>query len=148
MKSIQELTNIQEIADISEIDQDVAERFIKAQGLVNTLDKSRLSENRIVPAIPDPVSEENSYEDSMEENSSVEKLKKEIEEEDRIEKILKKGIEEESRKLKVLEDVKESHDHARENKITQYNLLVQQLKNRNIIDSSEEVKDIQVGMIL
>ena len=140
LRSIKELTNIQEIADISEIDQDIAERFIKTQGLINKLHESGISENRIVPAIPDPVSEENSMEDS-----SRIKIKKEIEFEDKIEKILMMGIEKENKKLKALEEVKKSHDLVRENKIQQYNSLVKQLENRNMIDSSDEVKNIQVS---
>ncbi len=140
LKSIKELTNIQEIADISEIDQDVAERFIKTQGLVNSLDDKMVSENRIVPAIADPVSEE----DSIENSNSMVKIKKEIEDENKIKKILEKGIRMEKKKLLALKEVKESHDFIRENKIQKYKSLVDQLKNRNIIDSSGEVKDIQV----
>ena len=147
LKSIKELTNIQEIADISEIDQDVAERFIKTQGLVNTLDKSK-QENKIVPAMPDPVSEEDSMESSMEDSSMVNKLKKEIEDENKMRDILEKGIRKEKKKLLALEKVKESHDVEREKKIQKYKSLVDQLKNRNIIDSSKEVQDIQVYMLL
>ena len=139
LKSIKELTNIQEIDDISEIDQDVAERFIKTQGLVNSLDDKMGSENRIVPAVADPVSEEDSEEDSP-----MVKIKKEIEDENKIKRILEKGIRKEKKKLQALEEVKESHDFIRENKIQKYKSLVDQLKNRNIIDSSGEVKDIQV----
>ena len=146
LRSIKELTNIQEIADISEIDQDIAERFIKTQGLINKLHESGISENRIVPAIPDPVSEETSMEDSMEDSSRI-KIKKEIEFEDKIEKILMMGIEKENKKLKALKEIKKSHDLIREDKIQQYDSLVQQLENRNMIDSSDEVKNIQVNIV-
>ena len=143
LKSIKELTNIQEIADISEIDQDIAERFIKTQGLINKLQEPGISENRIVPAIPDPVSEE----DSMEDSSRI-KIKKEIEFEDKIKKILMMGIEKANKKLKALKEVKKSHDLVRENKIQQYDSLVQQLENRNMIDSSDEVENIQVSYLI
>ena len=139
VKSIKEVKNIQEIDSIEEIDEDVAESFIKTHGLVNTLDESEdeEAENRIVPALPD------SEEDSPG-NSEISKIKKEIENEDEIVNILQGGIEKERQRLKVLEDVKQSHDDTRNSKIEEYNKLVQELENRNMIDSSEEVEDIQV----
>ena len=77
-------------------------------------------------------------------NSEISKIKKEIENEDEIVNILQGGIDKERQRLKVLEDVKQSHDDTRNSKIEEYNKLVQELENRNMIDSSEEVEDIQV----
>ena len=152
LKSIKELTNIQEIEDISEIDQDIAERFIKTQGLINKLQESGTSENRIVPAIPDPVSEEDSIEDSMEDSSRI-KIKKEIELQEKIEKLLTKAIEKAEKKLQALKLMKKSYDLAREKKLDEYHSLVKQadtpmLDNRNMIDDySGEVKSIQVNIV-
>merc|ERR1712147_611189 len=73
----------------------------------------------------------------------INKIKKEIENENKMRDILEKGIMKEKKKLLALEKVKESHDAEREKKIQKYKSLVDQMKNRNIIDSSEEVQDIQ-----
>ena len=110
VKNIQKVKNIHEIKNIQKIKEDVAENFIQSEGLFNQLQD-----------IKDLVDEETKI--------HMEELEQIIAKEEAVEEIIDEGIEAEEKKIEVLEEVKQMHEENKQDKLSEYNEIVELVQN-------------------
>ena len=110
VKNIQRVKNIQEIKNIQKINEAVAEEFIKSEGLINQLED-----------IKDLVDDETKI--------HLEELEEAIKKEEVVEEIIEEGIEAEEKKIEVLEEVKHIHEEHKNEKLSEYNEIVELVQN-------------------
>merc|ERR1712215_627299 len=110
VKSIKNVKSVKAIKNIEEINDSVAQEFIKKHGLKNIVN----GENKGLETYGDP---------------ELEKIVDEIETEDIIEATIDKGISKEKDKLDTLEKVKELHVEKKKEKIDEYENLKEIIEN-------------------